>query len=129
MYNVVTRKWYIGQSVWPHERFKQHMSPARFNNNPMVDDAEKYGKDSFKLIVFRDDVPFCWAGIVEQAWFDSCAFWCNMYNVKRPSEKGNLGRCKYKSEDFDAPLNGSPEDFFPETFFREGAIIKRSFLA
>ena len=105
----------------------------------MYKDAQKYGRDSFKLIVFDSNVPFCWAGRVEQAWYDACAFWNDMYNVRRPSEKGNLGKNKFKPEDFDPPTKGMSaseswredypriSDHFPQAKFDRGIMIRRSF--
>jgi len=139
MYNTVTRKWYVGQSLYPRERFLQHLRGSGFDCKEMYKDAQKYGRDSFKLIVFDSNVPFCWAGRVEQAWYDACAFWNDMYNVRRPSEKGNLGKNKFKPEDFDPPTKGMSaseswredypriSDHFPQAKFDRGIMIRRSF--
>nr|DAU78885.1 MAG TPA: intron associated endonuclease [Caudoviricetes sp.] len=59
--NNITNKSYIGQSVCPERRFKEHYWKGKYNNSPIDLAMQKYGLENFSLTILE---------------------WCEDYNEK-----------------------------------------------
>ena len=53
------------------------------------EDLNRYGRDSFEMKVLAE-VPIQYGSEAEQAWYDDCSKWCEMYNSFRPNANTKL---------------------------------------
>ena len=120
IFNKQTKRWYVGQSIHPASRFKEHMQ----TNTKMMKDKERYGEDSFEAAVFVE-CPLCWAGECERAWHDCLAMWFHMYNRMRPTVKSNVHSHYFKPEDWEKPKPKSwkKKELLPQFFIEHGERI------
>lgn len=72
--NLITNKWYIGQSIHIEARRQQHLSESlhRKNNNKFHNTINKYGIDNFNFVILEECSP-------EQL-NEREIYWINYYN-------------------------------------------------
>lgn len=106
IFNVVTKRWYVGQSTHVLERFYQHMAyPEK-----MLADYNRYGRDSFRLYILAENVPLFQANEAERKWHDFFSNFCETYNGMRPTLKARI--CGTTEEDYLIPEYWHVQSFF-----------------
>lgn len=82
-YNTLTDMWYVGQTVHPEDRFKQHIDRAinKKYNTYFYNSIRKYGLDKFVYCVLEDNVLRANLSIKEMDWIEDMDSFENGYNM------------------------------------------------
>lgn len=82
-YNTKSEKWYIGQTIRPLERFKDHIDAAinKKDNTKFHNALRKYGLDKFVYCVLEENVLRVNLNLKEIEWIEEFDSFYGGYNL------------------------------------------------
>ena len=82
-YNTKSEKWYIGQTIRPLERFKDHIDASinKKDNTKFHNALRKYGLDKFVYCVLEENVLRANLNLKEIEWIEYYDSFYNGYNM------------------------------------------------
>jgi group I intron endonuclease len=89
--NILTNKWYVGQSIDVKFRWKKYSYSDCRNQTKLFNALKKYGYDSFEKIILEECLPDANVlNLREDYWIDYYDAIDNGYNIRRAGGKGPM---------------------------------------